>query len=187
MKFSRRFVAIVTRATLVFSATLPITTSVAGGADPDQMGQPTAGKYTDRLIVKMKTPAKGVVMSASEGVQIAATMSAVAGRALSYSHETGIGAAILTTDTRMTLAEASRVAQRLLNQADVLYAEPDIRMFPALVPNDTLYATNQWALKAVAVGNYGINAPAAWDITTGSAGVIVAVLDTGITAHSDLT
>ena len=150
------------------------------------MGQPTAGKYTDRLIVKMKTPAKGVVMSASEGVQIAATMSAVAGRALRYSHETGVGAAILTTDTRMTLAEASRVAQRLLSQADVLYAEPDIRMFPALVPNDTLYATNQWALKAVAVGNYGINAPAAWDITTGSAGVIVAVLDTGITAHSDL-
>ena len=58
-------------------------------------------------------------------------------------------------------------------------------MFRALVPNDRQYA-NQWALKAVAVGNYGINAPAAWDISTSAASVIVAVLDTGITAHTDL-
>ena len=186
MKFSRRFVISVARATLAFLATLPITVSVAGGADPDQTGWPDASKYTNRLIVKMKAPAKGVVMTASEGAQIASAMSVAAGRALSFSHETGVGAVILTTDTQMTLAEASRVAQRLLTQADVEYAEPDIRMFPALVPNDTLYATNQWALKAVAVGNYGINAPAAWDITTGSASVIVAVLDTGITAHIDL-
>ena len=185
MKFSRRFVINVARATLALLATLPITVSLAGGADPDQTGWPDASKYTNRLIVKMKAPAKGVVMTASEGAQIASAMSVAAGRALSFSHETGVGAVILTTDTQMTLAEASRVAQRLLTQADVEYAEPDIRMFPALVPSDTQYA-NQWALKAVAVGNYGINAPAAWDITTGSASVIVAVLDTGITAHIDL-
>ena len=186
MKFPRRAFVIFARTTLALSLALPMTASVAGGADPDQTGWPDASKYTNRLIVKMKAPAKGVVMSASEGAQIASAMSVAAGRALSFSHETGVGAAILTTDTQMTLAEASRVAQRLLTQADVEYAEPDVRMFPALVPNDTQYAADQWALKAVAVGNYGINAPAAWDITTGAASVIVAVLDTGITAHIDL-
>ena len=186
MKFPRRAFVIFARTTLALSLALPMTASVAGGADPDQTGWPDASKYTNRLIVKMKAPAKGVVMSASEGAQIASAMSVAAGRALSFSHETGVGAAILTTDTQMTLAEASRVAQRLLTQADVEYAEPDVRMFPALVPNDTRYATDQWALKAVTAGNYGINAPAAWDITTGAASVIVAVLDTGITAHIDL-
>ena len=186
MKFPRRAFVIFARTTLALSLALPMTASVAGGADPDQTGWPDASKYTNRLIVKMKAPAKGVVMSASEGAQIASAMSVAAGRALSFSHETGVGAVILTTDTQMTLAEASRVAQRLLTQADVEYAEPDVRMFPALVPNDTRYATDQWALKAVTAGNYGINAPAAWDITTGAASVIVAVLDTGITAHIDL-
>jgi hypothetical protein len=51
----------------------------------------------------------------------------------------------------------------------------------AAAPNDTLYP-QQWNLfEAVA----GINAPAAWDRSTG-AGEVVAVLSTGITAHSDL-
>ncbi len=75
------------------------------------------------------------------------------------------------------------------------------------VPNDTLFA-NQWHLQntgqfepdpvitdntmgayANANGTVGadINAPAAWDITTGARNVVVAVLDSGIdTAHPDL-
>ena len=54
-------------------------------------------------------------------------------------------------------------------------------MFPAAVPNDASYA-QQWHYYET----YGIGAPVAWDITTGSSAVTVAVLDTGMTAHPDL-
>jgi len=78
----------------------------------------------------------------------------------------------------------------------VLAAEPNLVQFlrPHSEPNDT-YFPGQWALK-----NTGANSPAgqgdtgadiqatdAWDLTTGRADVIVAVLDEGVdTAHEDL-
>lgn len=49
------------------------------------------------------------------------------------------------------------------------------------IPQDAYYA-KQWHL----FGEHGINAPAAWNITTGSKSIVVAVLDTGITKHPDL-
>ena len=51
-----------------------------------------------------------------------------------------------------------------------------------LPPNDPQY-TNQWHY----YDTWGINAPGAWDITTGSSNVVVAVIDTGITNHADLS
>ena len=45
------------------------------------------------------------------------------------------------------------------------------------------YATKQWNLKN-ATG--GINAVDAWDTETGDPGIVVAVIDTGITQHSDI-
>ncbi len=64
----------------------------------------------------------------------------------------------------------------------VAYVEPDRRMTAVLSPNDTNYAS-QWDLFE-SVG--GQNQPSAWDISTG-AGIRVAVIDTGITPHSDLS
>ena len=60
----------------------------------------------------------------------------------------------------------------------VRYVEPNYRYHLLVAPNDPLYA-QQWGL-------YRINADAAWDITTGSYQVVVAVIDTGIDpAHPD--
>ncbi len=64
----------------------------------------------------------------------------------------------------------------------VAYVEPDRRMTAVLSPNDTNYAS-QWDLFE-SVG--GQNQPSAWDISTG-AGIRVAVIDTGIVPHSDLS
>jgi subtilisin family serine protease len=68
----------------------------------------------------------------------------------------------------------------LQRDPSVLYAEPNYIAFAFdTLPNDPGYG-NQWGLPK-------INAPAAWDITTGSSDVIIAVVDTGIDLdHPDL-
>jgi len=68
---------------------------------------------------------------------------------------------------------------RYMSDGDVEYAEPNYIKKALLIPNDT-YFTQQWGLQRV-------KAPQAWDITTGSSGVTVAVIDTGIDySHPDL-
>lgn len=73
-----------------------------------------------------------------------------------------------------------RVIQTLSSNPIVAYAEPDYIAHVIATPNDPLYS-DQWAFTQ-------INAPAAWDIITGTTDVAVAVLDSGLdTTHPDLT
>jgi hypothetical protein len=61
----------------------------------------------------------------------------------------------------------------------VLFAEPDYVAQAALLPNDPTWG-QQWALSK-------INAPAAWDVTTGTVSVTIAIVDSGIDLdHPDL-
>jgi hypothetical protein len=72
------------------------------------------------------------------------------------------------------------VADELSKQEGVVYAEPDY-IFRALetVPNDAFYS-QQWYLPA-------INAPAAWDMTTGDTTELIGIVDTGVDwDHPDL-
>jgi len=87
---------------------------------------------------------------------------------------------------RLTLARgvAVEAALRTLRQnPNVLYAEPNftISRSQAVTPNDPYYPY-QWALPLA-----GIDAENAWNYTTGSSQVVVAVLDTGVDLlHEDL-
>lgn len=89
-------------------------------------------------------------------------------------------------------ASVAETVRALARNPDVEYAEPDAVAritgnAAPLIPNDQWF-TSQWALQNTGqpvnsvTGTAGadINAPAAWDISTGSASIVLAVLDTGI-------
>ena len=77
-------------------------------------------------------------------------------------------------------ADEGGFAQAMAQRPEVEFAELDKMVAPAeMTPNDPWYV-DQWHLKK-------IGAPAAWSTTTGSANVIIAILDTGVDGtHPDL-
>ena len=102
-----------------------------------------------------------------------------------------------TQSLRGTGISSSGLAELLAAQSDVEWAVPDQRRRITALSNDPLLADNQ-AVATPATGQWylrapnstivsAINAVGAWDLTTGSAGVTVAVLDTGVlSTHPDL-
>ncbi len=138
-----------------------------------------AAEYTDRMIVKLRAPATGVQTIMSSDQELA--LSRIAGLQLARVRAMSGDGQVLRLPYWLSLADAQAVADRLQQDPRVQYAEPDRIRRRQLEPDDSDYAS-QWSL----FGPYGIQAPAAWDLTTGSSGVVVAVLDTGITAHAEL-
>lgn len=156
-----------------------------GIAETTQFEQQAHTDYTDRLIVKLRNHAAGAQQALMSEAQVRA-LSTVAGVPLSGLRPMSGSAYVLRLPSRMAVAAATAIAQRLGADPNVLYAEPDRIMHPMLVPSDSLYAS-QWHYKEPATELGGANLPAAWDITTGSADIIVAVIDTGILlVHADL-
>ncbi len=78
-------------------------------------------------------------------------------------------------------AEAALVMEELARSAAVAAIEPDRLLTHTLTPNDDRYP-DQWAYFR---SRFGTNAAGAWHYSTGT-GIKVAVIDTGITPHSDL-
>ncbi len=141
---------------------------------------------TDRLIVKLRdgaaARARGLDQQRMDGLSARARVSLRQVRAMSG------GAQVLGLPARVAEADAEAIAQRLRDDPNVEYAEPDRRVRAQLVPNDPSY-TLQWHYQSYLPPdseNGGVNLPAAWDLTTGSPDVVVAVIDTGMRPHADL-
>jgi subtilisin family serine protease len=84
--------------------------------------------------------------------------------------------------------EVARAMARTMD--GVAYAEPNYIVSTQLVPNDPQFSS-MWGLNNTGqtggTADADIDAPEAWDITTGSSDLIVALLDTGFNyAHPDL-
>ncbi len=113
-----------------------------------------------------------------------AALSEVALHALLSSHgarETAAIPALNVRIVRVPAAAAARVLDALNRDLDVEYAEPDFKAEASGTANDPYYTSgSEWHLAK-------IQAPSAWDITTGATGIIIAVVDTGANyAHPDL-
>ena len=107
--------------------------------------------------------------------------SALLGAALVVDHSIG-NVWVLKLQDKVAQSRLGAMALLLQGDAAVQYADPVRRATAKLIPNDPSYV-QQWALSDP-VG--GIDAPAAWDLQTGSASTVVAVIDTGITQHPEL-
>ena len=83
-----------------------------------------------------------------------------------------------TPRARSAKSAVLRAAKTLQRTGAVAYAEPNYRRRAFAVPNDPAYPV-QWHYDAIKL-------PEAWDLTTGSDDVVVAVIDTGIIDHPDL-
>lgn len=139
-----------------------------------------------RIVVRYKPTVQAASVSAEA---TAATMSqranALATRAgvrLKTLRTTGSSAAVFETRDAVDEHALRAMALRIAQDPTVLSAEPDVRV--AATSNDT-YFSMQWALGAPAAKAGAGNFAAAWAYSTG-ADVVVAVLDTGMTAHPDL-
>ena len=91
------------------------------------------------------------------------------------------GAEVVRADRKLDRVEAESLMRQLAADPNVEFVEVDQRMYAVLTPNGTRFS-EQWGFGTTAAG---INVQPAWDKSTG-AGVVVAVIDTGITSHADL-
>jgi thermitase len=87
----------------------------------------------------------------------------------------GIGVQVVKVPKGQVMAKVKAYSAN----AKVAYAEPDFVVQAMDIPNDPGFA-NQW-------GIVKIQAPQAWDVTTGSSNISIAILDTGVDMnHPDL-
>ena len=157
-------------------ATLPAIadTSVALGSSADTV---------QRLIVKRRavTTVRGSAVIAS-GVRALSERAAVDLRSV---RQMSGGAEVVMLPYAMTAAQAQTIAQRLLQDPSVEFAELDRWVRPFLIPNDVNYSA-QWYLHDALSETAAANLPDAWDLAVGATPVVVAVVDTGLLAHADI-
>lgn len=136
----------------------------------------TGAPFTGRLIVKFKeTGQKSLVAVPTRLKQLTAGASAT----LTHIRPMAVGAHVVGVEGAQTAQEIEALARALAQDPDVEYAEAERIRRPALIPNDEFLPAQTYLFNEPT----GIDAFAAWDVTTGGSRTIVAVLDTGIRPH----
>lgn len=161
------------------------TAAAAGRANLDGLAGDTA---FDQFIVKYKdgSPERRDAAAIDRGL-VRATQAAVlradrTAPAVRHFRRMALGADVIRADRKLDRVDAETLMRQIALDPNVEYIEVDARMYPTVLPNDPRFA-EQWHYFNTPVG---VNLPNAWDKATGS-GAVVAVIDTGITPHSDLS
>lgn len=143
------------------------------GCGGNQTGSPSPGvsggeetvSRPRELMVRLKSRASGEALAGSWGAEIKADFYLGKNHYLQLYFPQG------------NFADKTREVK---SSAQVIFCEPNYLYRPDLTPNDPSYPYDQYAPQLM-------KAPAAWDISTGSAQVTVGVIDTGIDGqHPDL-
>jgi serine protease len=147
---------------------------ISCGASAQQAGaDASAAAPAERFIVKWRTRA-----AAPDDLSTLATRAGL--RVLEARHITA-GIHVLGVQSG---APAAQTLAFLRASPEVQYAEPDERRYAQALPDDPLFA-GQWYLQDTQPA--AVDAINAWDLTTGSNGVVIAELDTGVRFdHPDL-
>ena len=152
---------------------------VASGARLQTSALEADGRY-DRFIIKFQDSGNARLSTARRN----AAFSLAGSRhnlQVSSLRQLAVGGEVIELDRALDATQAHEFMRDLVEQGGVEYVEVDRLNQIRFVPNDTRYGEMWHYFESVG----GLNVQNAWDISTGS-GVVVAVLDTGITNHSDL-
>jgi len=162
----------------VFAAT---TMMLAGGSPllgapqpPAALHRPHATEATDGLLVRF---AAGTGQHAAR--QAAAQVGFAPGEWIAHQGVLVVRSLSAPTTASMATLAALPEVGALAARHEVEHIEANPIIAVQDTPNDPYYATNQWAPQVIGM-------PAAWDVTTGSPSVVVAVVDTGLDmSHSE--
>ncbi|GAA3534614.1 hypothetical protein AFL01nite_06630 [Aeromicrobium flavum] len=146
-----------------------------GPLNTEEIAQPARG-----LIVKLTDEADSSVSDLVDDV--AAELPDDVGVAETASGPGEMG--LLELSEQVDAADLDDAIEQLQDNPDVAWAVPNGVRMPSATANDPYFTNGRlWNL----TGTWGVEANKAWDLTTGSAGVRVAVVDTGLlTNHPDL-
>ena len=182
---SRRKYSGLALSTAVLAGLMSFGTAPAGATTPSPAGTGTAavgtvqpGEQYSQFIVQYKAGAQGATPAARANAwgkaakDLGITAREVRGLAT--------GATLVASSRALDARQSAEFMNELAASGAVEYVEPDARMRASLTPNDPRYG-EQWDF----TGTNGMRIPGAWTTSTGS-GSVVAVIDTGITAHPDL-
>jgi serine protease len=164
---------------------LPTTAHAAVPAEEQVASPNELDEQLDQIIVKFRDSAVQRLGPLDLGLQ-QTQLSLEIGMALRPLRSMSGGSHVFKLPKLMPKKDVEAATGKLSRLPSVLYAEPDTVLHAHATPNDPFYTTylQQWHYYE-AIG--GVNLPTAWNVTTGSPGVVIAVLDTGLVQHADMT
>lgn len=137
-------------------------------------------RFSNRIIIHNR---KDVVTPRTSVKDQVGQLSRMTGLSMRHLRTMSNDAHIIQLSKLVDIHTSTSLLNIIAQHPDVEFAEFDAWMFPSIEPNDPYYTNDMlWGLN----NTWGIRAPSAWNYTTSDASVTVAVIDTGITSHSDL-